>query len=359
MSDLTTLLAWTPPRWSKRGKLEEVWAGFQPFLETHGYMLRPRYRPGWFLPVGMGPSSSETAIAADVLDATRISDGAQVILKMVQLFSADTYISCFLTKEPGAQKYTLPILDIIPAPEYNELAFMVMPRMRNCCQPDFATVAEFVDFVQQVLEGLIFLHGKNIAHRDICRRNIVIDASHMIPGGFHFMRPNTSDGQQPLRPYTGDDSDPFLFKSRTQAGLGSVRYYFIDFGLSSRFASYDARGLVTGVFGQLRDGVPELFERIPYDPFKVDICLVGEMLRTEFLLEYDGLDFIVPFVRKLCRRNPARRPDATKALALFQQHVSKLDPTEFTRPILTRYDSIKKNRQRRAILFMKGLGFRR
>ncbi|KAJ6569181.1 hypothetical protein B0H19DRAFT_1256840 [Mycena capillaripes] len=96
-----------------------------------------------------------------------------------------------------------------------------------------------------------------------------------------------------------------------------MQYYYIDFGLSVRFPSREARRLVSGDCGRLRKHVTEISETVPYDPFKVDIRLVGEMLRSEFMVEYDGLDFLVPFVRRLRRRNPVERPDAAEALALF------------------------------------------
>ncbi|KAJ7488914.1 kinase-like domain-containing protein [Mycena latifolia] len=341
------------PAWSKLGDLEQIWARFQPWLEARGYMLRPRYRPGWSLPFETCPALTETAIPGEgeVLDATRISDGAPVVIKIVLTVSPDTDISGFLTREPGAEAYTLPILDLLPFND--ERSFMVMPRMRDCDCPAFETVSEVMEFVQQVLEGLVFLHSRNIAHRDICLRNMVMDSSRMIPGGFHFIYYQTSDGQHLLRPYTGDDSDPRLIKSRAQAG--PVKYYYIDFGLSVRFPCYEARKLVVGECGRLRKRIPEISETVPYDPFKVDIRLVGEMLRCEFLVDYTGLDFLVPFVRKLRRHDPAERPDAPEALALFEHYVSKLSAKDLAQPIKRSF-CMKKIRRRRMILFMKGLG---
>ncbi|KAF8203465.1 hypothetical protein K438DRAFT_1757786 [Mycena galopus ATCC 62051] len=50
------------PGWDTLGGMEQVWAHLQPQLEAWGYMLRPRYRPGWSLPPGTGPWGSESAI---------------------------------------------------------------------------------------------------------------------------------------------------------------------------------------------------------------------------------------------------------------------------------------------------------
>ncbi|KAJ6479508.1 kinase-like domain-containing protein [Mycena vitilis] len=336
---------------------ERQWVHYQPFLEKCGYMLRPRYRPGWVsdaITQGKDVWECEDAIPAqgfDVLDATRISDGAQVVLKVIKTKSSESSIAAFLANEPNAGKYTIPVLELLPLYDAPRWTFLVMPRMRQCSHPWFATVREFTDFVLQVLEGLVFLHSKNIAHRDICTANIVMDASRMIPGGFHFLSPLTSDGVHPLRAHTRDDSgysSLHTIKSRTDAG--DVRYYFIDFGLAVRFRS--KRGTVTGDVGRLRKHVPEISARVPYDPFKVDMRLVGEMLRTSFLLVYTGLDFAVPFVRRLRQDDPRRRPDAAEALKTFQQIVSRMSEKELARPLGESFW----DGQRRAVLLLKGLG---
>ncbi|KAJ7601857.1 kinase-like domain-containing protein [Mycena polygramma] len=327
---------------------EQVWAKFQPWLEARGYLLRPRYRPDWSLPPGTSPLESETAIAApnyaNVLDAIRMSDGAPVVLKTVETGSADTHISGFLTDEPGAAAFCVPIIDLLQFDD--EWSFMIMPRMRGCDTPDFETVGEVVEFVQQVLEGLAFLHSKNIAHRDVCTQNIVMDYSRMMPNGFHFVHWITR---------TVDPADPHVYYSRTDAG--PIKYYYIDFGLSVRFPSHAERGPVVGECGRMRAQIPEVSEDVPYDPFKVDIRLVGEMLRYEFLMEYDGLDFMIPFIRKLRRHKPERRPDADEALALFhRQVVSTLDARHLARPITKAQISAWTERRKRIGLFMKGLG---
>ncbi|KAJ7682370.1 hypothetical protein DFH06DRAFT_293234 [Mycena polygramma] len=333
MAPLHTGVPYVNPVWSKLGEEENTWAAWQPWLAERGYMLRPRYHPGWFLPIGMAPSDSETAIPGydcRVLDATRISDGAQVVLKWVPNLESETQIAQFFADEPGAEAYVVPMVDLIPA--VDDSAFMVMPVMRGCCDPEFATVGEFVEFVEQVLKGLVFLPSKNIAHRDICTDNIVMDTSQMAPSGFHFKWTNVArDGKTPLKPYTDDDSDPFFIKSRTQAA--PMKYYFIDFDLSVRFPSYETRELVTGRYGQLRKHIPEISDTVPYDPFKVDIRLVGEMLRSEFVMIHTGLDFVIPFIRALRHDDPKQRPDAPQAWAQFQRLVSKMSAAELAEPV--------------------------
>ncbi|KAF8182124.1 kinase-like domain-containing protein [Mycena galopus ATCC 62051] len=342
------------------GEEERFWANHQPFLESRGYMLRRRYRPGWIPDVLTGKTllqCEDCLMTSDeVLDATRISDGAPVVLKIVTTFSPDTRISWFLTNEPGAEHHAVPCIELIPCPNDEDLAFMVMPRMRECSYlPLFATVREFIEFVQQVLEGLVYLHSKNIAHRDICTRNIVVDPSTLIPGGSHFIEPSmASDGITflllPEDAHT-NTSKPHM-KTRTQAG--PLKYYFIDFGLSVQFRSYEERELVMGDVGRLREDIPEISETVPYDPFKVDVRLVGEMLLHEFLERYTGLNFVVPLVRKLRCKDPARRPDAAAALELFMGLISKLGDKELDRPVRMSSHSWGINQQK-IVLLLRGL----
>ncbi|KAJ6548237.1 hypothetical protein DFH09DRAFT_926478 [Mycena vulgaris] len=335
------------------GEEELLWAEYQPWLERYGYMLRPRYRPGWVPEVqtsGKWTSECEDAIPAPglVLDATRISDGAQVVLKIVETGSTETTISTFLNNESGADNHIIRVLELIPLAGQPEWAFIVMPRMRICDDtPNFTTVREFIEFVQQ---GLVFLHSKNIAHRDICSLNLVFDASRLIPGGFHFIQTWSYDGVHALE--LGHDAASHAHGIRTRAAEGPMKYYYIDFGLSVHFPSFEARELVVGECGRLRGEIPEISNIVPYDPFKVDVRLIGEMLDIEFLPYYKGLDFIVPFVRELRQDDPERRPDAAEALALFQRLLSNMTRRELARSCRFKFPYRK---GLRAMLFRLGV----
>ena len=115
----------------------------------------------------------------------------------------------------------------------------------------------------------------------------MLDPTSLIPGGFHpgrrSMTPDLSKEVKPLR--RSDVKEP-------------VRYYFIDFGISSWFRgeridstsgstaesqpSTSVRRLVTGRACQ--DGtVPELKKEDPYDPFALDIYLIGNLIRNTFV----------------------------------------------------------------------------
>lgn len=65
-----------------------------------------------------------------------------------------------------------------------------------------------------------------------------------------------------------------------RAGAG-VKYYFTDFGISTWFAADDETKLVLGSKG-LDKSAPELSDTVPYDPFKLDVYILGKLFREKF-----------------------------------------------------------------------------
>jgi len=98
-------------------------------------------------------------------------------------------------------------------------------------------------------------------------RNLMMDADAMFPEGFH-----------PLHVmYKRDYSGWADYFPRSTAG---VKYYFVDFGISS-YIPEDDESFVVGNFGRDQEP-PELSHTIPYDPFKLDIFIIGNMLKRNF-----------------------------------------------------------------------------
>ena len=95
-----------------------------------------------------------------------------------------------------------------------------------------------------------------------------MDAIRMYPLGFHPVDDIFLDDITTLAPVI----------PRLEAG---VKYYFVDYGISSYFPAGSQRELVRGIAGRDQD-VPELSKDVPYDPFKVDIFTIGNVLRGEF-----------------------------------------------------------------------------
>lgn len=101
-----------------------------------------------------------------------------------------------------------------------------------------------------------------------------MDATRMFPRGFHPVRDS-------FLPHDMSTLAPVV--SRLDAG---VKYYFVDYRISSYFPEGTERQLVLGLAskspGHDQD-VPELSDEVPYDPFKVDIFTIGNLLRREFV----------------------------------------------------------------------------
>jgi len=97
----------------------------------------------------------------------------------------------------------------------------------------------------------------------------MMDSSRLIPSGFHHAARRT---------YNGITSAGANLTYRKRLDVAPVDYFFIDFGLSTRFRSSEDRALVTGKFGQNKT-VPELSVTVPYDPFKVDIYQLGGVIQ--------------------------------------------------------------------------------
>lgn len=96
----------------------------------------------------------------------------------------------------------------------------------------------------------------------------MMDGSQLFPEGHH-----------PIRNYmTSDISRPARCFSRLER---PVKYYFIDFGMSTHFMEGDSP-YVLGAKGGDQDP-PELSNDIPYDAFMLDVYILGHLYDVEFL----------------------------------------------------------------------------
>jgi hypothetical protein len=95
--------------------------------------------------------------------------------------------------------------------------------------------------------------------------NLAMDISRVVPKGVHFARWFTHDGVHSE------------FKWHDRWSVRPNKYYFIDFGLSSKYPMDETDIMDDGILGQDLT-VPELSLNIPYNPFKVDIYQLGNAL---------------------------------------------------------------------------------
>ncbi|KAL5476622.1 hypothetical protein ACEPAI_3302 [Sanghuangporus weigelae] len=193
---------------------EIAWRDRYEMLESHGYRLRPRYHPNW-RPSWLDTKKPVMAVSHHEdynihnnlynMDAIRVSDGRKVFLK----------------RDPN--NHTAALLDVFTDDNDPRFSYMVMPLLRPYYYPDFYSVDEVVEFMRQLLQGLCYMHELNVAHRDCCELNLMMDAEAMHPKGFH---PAT---------YTMDASGYNRAYPKRRRDVKDLRYYFIDFGISSIF----------------------------------------------------------------------------------------------------------------------------
>lgn len=133
-----------------------------------------------------------------------------------------------------------------------------------------------------------------LSFRDCSDYNIMIDGGPLYPQKFH---PAALDH---------DVSGLKKIKGKRRMDVSSVKYYFIDFGISLRYKPDEPR-LTVGKIGQDRE-IPELSAEEPYDPFLVDICILGNVYKRNFLdvghiFGYPYSELIVVYIRNIVISN--------------------------------------------------------
>ncbi|KAL5513749.1 hypothetical protein ACEPAH_4149 [Sanghuangporus vaninii] len=267
------------------------WRDRNSLLESHGYRLRKRLRPdsipSWMLNQGLRPVDCEDSMSqlfSQITDATRISDSSHVIVKKIKREDTESAIASYLSTLRDPKNHCVPIIDSFVDHTDDRIGFIAILLLRCFNGPPFQTVEEVVDFVQQTLEGIAFMHAKNIAHRDC--------------GPEHHAGRNV-DVPRRLSP-SSPEQKPQL--ERTGEGTKEGR-------------------LVTGRICQVH--VPELSDWVPYDPFATDIYLLGDVYRRNFLEKYSNVQFLIPLVESMTRKDPSQRPKADEALRQLEELVSQ------------------------------------
>ncbi|KAM5541462.1 hypothetical protein V8D89_005016 [Ganoderma adspersum] len=288
---------------------EIFWKNRYLFLHDRGYVLRPRYHPDWkpsWIGTNRKPLFCEDSIMLNiptVIDASRRADDLRVAIKYTNSDTKELHIARYLTAQRSARNHCVPTLDIVADPYEPRMSLMVMIYLRPFNDPEFGTVSEVMDFVEQSLEGLKFLHECRIAHRDIAAANVMMDGRNLYPEGHHPVRiESLPDGVLDAHPVARSNSH--------------VRYVFIDFGLSEMFEEGEST-LVTGYTGRDKE-IPELSNEVPYDAYCADVFALGNLYHKEFLSKYYGLELIRQLVDMMKWKNPAQRPTADAALHVFK-----------------------------------------
>ncbi|KAF9553954.1 hypothetical protein CPC08DRAFT_713328 [Agrocybe pediades] len=311
--------------------LEKEWVEVQPYLLQRGYRLRPRFHPNWKpswkkkrLWGSKSPRECPDSISfykAHLIDAVRISDNKKVVLKKVnpqqEVAVLQHLHSPELEKDP--RNNTVPLLDVIAHPTREDVAFIVMPMLyafENVSVP-FEYVSEVLEALDQFLKGLEFLHEQQIAHRDACVLNLMMDAAKVLPGGFHFARPlRKPDGKGSVKP-------------RSRRAVGPIKYYIIDYELAFYYPGNEDDSY--GTFGQDKT-VPEFADEYAlYDPFKLDVYQMGGVI--QILAQRYGLTFLEGLEAQMRCRDPGKRLTAAETYKKFSDIVNQLPLQEISRKI--------------------------
>ncbi|KAF8879576.1 kinase-like domain-containing protein [Infundibulicybe gibba] len=302
-------------------KDEIIWRDRYSFFLERGWELRPRYRPDWkpsWAGTSINPVDCEDSISniiSIILDAKRVADGFIVCLKRVGCESKEVQIGNFLSSpELGGRSdnHCVPILDSFTDPLSPEVEYIVMPFLRPFDDPDFWVVGEIIDFIGQMLEGLVFMHSHRVYHGDLTGSNIMMDARPIYPDGWHpIMRYASVDGANVLKPLARIDHP--------------VRYYIIDYDCSIMLLPNESH-LINDLGGHDQE-VPELSFNKPFDVFKLDVFTLGNVFLKNFHQKYLGLEFLVEFINYMMTRDPTSRPTAQEAFQRWQNVKSTINPS--------------------------------
>ncbi|KZV80988.1 hypothetical protein EXIGLDRAFT_686579 [Exidia glandulosa HHB12029] len=275
------------------GEHEKPWVRRYDYLLSRGYKLDDRYSPNWkpswasdTLPTVVCETSR--LIHSALCDAVRMSDDAHVVVKIIKPGNPELDILRYLSSnavQADRRNPTLPIIEAFPVdaadPLYNDgygdgAMYIVLPLVRDWRLPAFVTAAEALDFMQQLLESLVFLHEHKIAHRDIRDDNIMQDPSPLFP-----------DNQMQMNPMNNRALGfPYLFPEPAVAADAKRRYLLIDYG-NSVFMNDETQ--VTPVQGEIPapemlkdDSLWEVDKTKVYDPFKADVYALGTVFLRHF-----------------------------------------------------------------------------
>ncbi|KAH9944726.1 hypothetical protein B0H21DRAFT_823236 [Amylocystis lapponica] len=301
---------------SKLEEREYWWRDHQQWLQACGYMLRPRYRPGW-TPSWHDKKRSfiecedRIPISYDnhnQLDATRVSDGKMVTLKRIvkSEYPAEVEILEFFSSDAikdDPRNHCVPVYAVLPVPETEDTIILVQPVLRKFDDPSFKTVGEVIESIHQIIQGVQFMHEHRVTHGNIAG-NVMMDPSAVYPDMYH------------PQSFLDDSLDMKGFAKHYSRTERPTKYYFTGFERARRFSEYP-HPLVPSA-----SGVPETQDHsslYQQGEFRTDIDSVGIMIKVQVLLAFSGLEFLDTLVADMMEPDPAKQPNIDMVVARFDE----------------------------------------
>ena len=87
-----------------------------------------------------------------VIDATHRSDNQRVCIKSTRNDTQEIHIARFLSELQSSENHCVSVLDVLQDPVEPNTALLVMPYLRDFNDPEFLSIGEVMEFIQQTLE---------------------------------------------------------------------------------------------------------------------------------------------------------------------------------------------------------------
>ncbi|OCH86782.1 hypothetical protein OBBRIDRAFT_806536 [Obba rivulosa] len=303
------------------------WESLREFFGNSGYALYYGRNQGLFCdpPDSSPPSVDSFGLFGDRVDfpkhqlkmepyplamAAWDSANRDVVIKVVSKGdegAKELEILQYLNSEPlrsYAGNTTVPILDFL---HFDDWRFAVMPRCDPSDSLPFRDAGECLEFSDQILSALAFLHNHRIAHLDISNENILLNHRGQIPDTTDFC-PESPYGFVAIWP-------PHPWRSTFP-----VQYLLIDFGYSVRFPPDAPLSACTAVpnSGGREHRPAEALESNPCNPFAVDVYQTARLFYGWFADVVHSTPGFLELLQDMSSFNPARRPSAAESLARFR-----------------------------------------
>ncbi|KAJ6631304.1 hypothetical protein B0H10DRAFT_2159705 [Mycena sp. CBHHK59/15] len=306
-------------------EFELFWRNHYSWLKDCSYLLCPLYSLDWIASwkdnpaLALGAEDRILPPSGTVLDATRISDGAYVILKQSDHYDPlapvtfhvfrEVYMFHKFSSEPLAldpQNHCIHLGEILHVPDDKELDIIVMPLLFDWRIPRFITIGE----------GLHFMHSNNVWHGDCKFNSIMMDASPLLPRGVA-VHPRDLEMMRDL-------SHDVHLCNRTE---NPVKYYWIDFDLSTEHDPSTGAALVEPRYGGTQEFPKFAFEDQLCDPFAVDVWCLGFLIQTYFTKgspsdfekkKKKGLEFMNTLVADMVHEDPTKQPKMDEVAGLSE-----------------------------------------